>query len=372
MRVTHVAPTVFGDCGLFGGGERYPLELARALAREVSCRLVTFGRDAQHAREPTGLEVVVLGARGYARGHPAHPRGGGLVRALRPADVVHAHQLHSRATTIALWTAKASGQRRVMTDHGLVGRRKHCRASLVERFLTVSRYSADVLGAPKERTMTIFGGADTERFYPDRDDARAGVLFVGRLTPHKGVDRLIQAMPAGIELTIVGSAGHDATWPESEYAELLRRLAASAPGRVTFAGAIAEDELPRLMRRHAVLALPSMEYTCYGRQVPVSELLGLTVIEAMASGTPVVCSRIGGVPEVVDHGRTGILVPPGDVDALRDGLGMLVHDRSGRVAMGRAARETVCDRFTWKACARRCLESYEALLHAGVQAKPAP
>jgi glycosyltransferase involved in cell wall biosynthesis len=371
MRVTHVAPTAFGDGGLFGGGERYPLELARALAREVSCRLVTFGRDARYAREPDGLEVVVLGARGYSRGHPAHPRGGGLVRALRRADVVHAHQLHSRATAIALWTATASGQRRVITDHGLLGRRKRRRAALVERFLTVSRYSADVLGAPEDRTTPIFGGADVERFYPDRDDARAGVLFVGRLTPHKGVDRLIQAMPAGTELTIAGSTGHDATWPEREYAQLLRRLAASAPGRVTFSGAVAENELPRLMRRHAVLALPSVDYTCYGRQVPVSELLGLAVIEAMASGTPVVCSRIGGVPEVVDDGRTGVLVPPGDVDALRDGLAMVVHDRSRGVAMGRAARETVCERFTWKACARRCLESYETLLHARAQAKAA-
>jgi glycosyltransferase involved in cell wall biosynthesis len=362
MRVTHVAPTAFGDDGLFGGGERYPLELARALAREVPCRLVTFGRKPGRVHEPNGLEFVVLAARAHALGHPAHPRGGGLLRALGAADVVHAHQLHSRTTAIALWSAMVRHQRRVVTDHGLLGRGL-IRRGLVERFLTVSRYSADVLDAPRDRVTPIFGGADTRRFHPARDDDRAGVLFVGRITPHKGVDRLIRALPADAALTIVGSTGHDTAWPERDYGRLLRQLAAQAPGRITFAGTVAEGELPRLMRRHAVLALPSVEYTCYGRRVAVSELLGLTLIEAMASGTPVVCSRIGGVPEVVADGRTGLLVPPGDVDALRDALSMLLHDRVRREAMGWAAREAVCTHFTWTACARRCLESYEDLLN---------
>jgi len=367
MRVTHVAPTAFGDGGLFGGGERYPLELSRALAREVPCRLVTFGRAAAHVHEACGLEVVVLAARAYASGHPAHPRGAGLVRAIRGADVVHAHQLHSRTTAIAMWAARARRQRRVVTDHGLLGGAVRNTGRLADRFLTVSRYSAEVLDAPPGRTTPIFGGADPARFHPDRDDKRAGVLFVGRITPHKGVDRLIRALPADASLTIVGSTGHDTAWPERDYARLLHRLAASAPGRITFAGTVADDELPRLMRRHAVLALPSVEDTCYGRRVPVSELLGLAVIEAMASGTPVVCSRIGGVPEVVSDGQTGVLAPPGDVDALRDALTSLLRDDARREAMGRAARELACERFTWTACARRCLESYEAIVPRATQ-----
>lgn len=359
--MTHVAPTVFGDAGLFGGGERYPLELARALAREVPCRLVTFGREPGRVHEPDGLEIVVLAARAYAHGHPAHPRGAGLVRALRGADVVHGHQLHSRTTAIALCAARVSGRRRVVTDHGLLRRRGPNPARLVERFLTVSRYSAEILGAPADRTTPIFGGADTHRFHPDPDDRRSGVLFVGRITPHKGIDRLIRALPAGMPLTIVGSAGHDPAWPERDYARLLGRLAASALGPVTFAGTAPDDELPRLMRRHAVFALPSVERTCYGRQVAVSELLGLSVIEAMASGTPVVCSRIGGVPEVVADGHTGVLVPAGDVDALRDALATVLHDRRRRDRMGLAGREVVCERFTWPDCARRCLDGYDAL-----------
>jgi glycosyltransferase involved in cell wall biosynthesis len=368
MRVTQVSPTVFGHNGLFGGGERYPLELARALAREVPTRLVAYGRQARRIREESGLDIVVLGARSYAGGHPAHPVGGGLARALREADVVHAHQLHSRTTAFALWSARLRHQHRAVTDHGLGQRRGRSPERIVERFLTVSRYSADVLGAPSERTAVILGGADPTRFHPERDDRRAGILFVGRLTPHKGVDRLIQALPADAELTIVGSTGHDTRPPERDYPLLLRRLAASSSGRITFAGAVADEELPRLMRRHAVLALPSVKETCYGRHVAVSELFGLTVIEAMASGTPVVCSDIGGLPEIVTDGQTGFLVPPGDVDALRDGIAVLLHDRHRRDQMGRDAREVAGQRFTWVACARRCVESYETLV--GEQRQP--
>ena len=363
-----MAPTAFGGDGLFGGGERYPLELARALARHVPCRLVAFGPADRIVHDPSGLEVVELRARRFVGGHPAHPVADGLVRALRGTQVVHAHQLRSRTTAIALWSALVRRQRRVVTDHGLL---QHGGAlarvgappiGLVDRFLTVSRYSARVLGAPPDRTAVVFGGADPARFHPDRDEQREGVLFVGRITPHKGVDRLIEALPPGARLTIAGSGGHDPSWPERGYADLLRSRAASAPGRITFAGTVTEEELPRLMRRHAVLVLPSVERTCFGRHVPVSELLGLTVIEAMASGTPVVCSRIGGLTEVVADGATGFLVPPGDVDALRDRLAMLLHDRSLQDRLGRGAREVARERFTWDACARRCLESYEELL----------
>ncbi len=361
MRVTQVAPTAFGSDGLFGGGERYPFELARALAREVPCRLVTFGA-VPGSREQDALEIVVLRARRFARGHPAHPVGAGLLRALSDADIVHAHQLRSRVTALALGVARARGQRRVVTDHGLLGTRGRCTTGLVDRFLLVSRYSADVLDTPPGRTRLIWGGADPSRFHPEPGEGRSGVLFLGRLTPHKGIDRLIQALPAGAELTVAGTGGHDAGWPEWGYVDRLHELAGTSAGRVRFTGPVTAQDLPLLLRRAAVLALPSVATTCYGRHVAISELLGLSVLEAMASGTPVVASHIGGVPEVVGDGDTGFLVPPGDVAALSDRLATVLADPTLRERMGRRAREIVCERFTWTACARRCLDSYDELL----------
>jgi glycosyltransferase involved in cell wall biosynthesis len=223
----------------------------------------------------------------------------------------------------------------------------------------VSRFSAGVLGAPPARTQVVYGGADTRRFAPDHACDRDGVLFVGRLTPHKGIDRLLRALPAGAALRVAGSGGHDPRPPERGYPMLLRRLAAGRD--VTFLGPVPDPALPELYRGAAVLALPSVDRTCYGREVPVSELLGLVALEAMASGTPVVASRIGGLAEVVADGETGFLVEPGDVAALADRLALLLSDRRLAARLGANARDLVVARFTWRACAERCLAAYQSL-----------
>src|SRR5215211_212693 len=121
MRVIHVAPTPFGLDGLLGGGERYPLELARALASEVDCELITFGARPYRAREPGGLRLRVLRARRHLGGHIAHPLAPGLPAALAGADVVHTHHLRSAPSRIAALVARARGSAAVTTDHGLPG-----------------------------------------------------------------------------------------------------------------------------------------------------------------------------------------------------------------------------------------------------------
>lgn len=359
MRVIHVSPTAFGDDGLFGGGERYPVELARALAREVDCKLVTFGSRASSWRVE-GLDVTVLERRALVSGHPAHPVARGMVRELSGADVVHAHHLRALPSRVAAVAAWARRQRRAVTDHGLgAGRWPRLDARLFDGFLTVSRYSAATLRAPAHKTTAIYGGADTARFRPEPRAERDGILFVGRLTPHKGVDRLIEALPSGATLTIAGTAGHDSRPPERGYPALLERL---AQGRdVRFAGRVDERDLPGLYRSARVVALPSVHETRYGARVAIPELLGLSLLEAMASGTPVVASDVGGLPEVVVDGVTGFVVPAGDVAALRARLGELLGDRRRARAMGDDARAHVVEHFTWDACARRCLGAYERM-----------
>jgi glycosyltransferase involved in cell wall biosynthesis len=87
----------------------------------------------------------------------------------------------------------------------------------------------------------------------------------------------------------------------------------------------------------------------------------LVVLEAMASGTPVISSRLGGLPEIVQDGVTGYLVEPGNADELRERIGQVIHDRALAARLGRNGRELVLERFTWEACAQRCLEAYEEL-----------
>jgi glycosyltransferase involved in cell wall biosynthesis len=365
MRVVHVAPTAFGDDGLFGGGERYPLALARALAREpgVDCELLTFGRTPGARTEAGGLGIRVVRPLGHWRRHPAHPLSPALVPTVRSADVVHTHHFRSAPSVVAAVAATTPPRPAavVTTDHGLGGSgERGVVPRLFDRFLTVSQYSAATLHAPPAKTRVVYGGADSTAFRPGPADDRSGVLFVGRLTPHKGVDRLLRALPRGAKLTIAGTAGHDRGHPEHDYPERLRRLAAGR--QVRFVGPVDDPDVAALHRRAAVFVLPSVSRTCYGRQVGISELLGLSVLEAMASATPVVASRIGGVPEVVVDGETGFLVEPGDVEALHDRIATLVSDRRLARRLGDNARAAVIARFTWEACAQRCVAAYRELV----------
>jgi glycosyltransferase involved in cell wall biosynthesis len=360
VRVIHVAPTPFGVGGLFGGGERYPLELARALAGHVETELITFGRHAHRETEPGGLRLRTLRALGWLGGHPANPIAPGLLSVMSGADVVHTHHMRSLPSRLAALVSRARHQSLVVTDHGLPGSTwGGLLPRLFDAFLTVSAYSARELGAPPARTRVIYGGADPLRHAPDPHTSREGILFVGRLTPHKGVDRLLQALPQGAQLRIVGSTGHDPRPPESGYPRLLRQL---AQGRdVHFVGAVSDVDLSALYRSATVLAVPSVERTCYGRSIRVSELLGLVALEAMASGTPVVASRVGGLAEVVEDGVTGFLVPPEDTRALRERLAELLRDATLARRLGNNARELVVERFTWAKVAERCLAAYAQL-----------
>lgn len=360
MRVVHVVPTRFGAGGLLGGAERYAVELARALARYVDCELITFGSGAASWREPEGLRVRVLRRFGLLGGHPAQPVAPQLAWALPDADIVHTHQLRSAPSRLAIAAAAIRGQHRVTTDHGL-GAPGPILSTLVERFLTVSQFSADQLTAPPDRTRVIFGGADPIRFRPtDPDEARNGVLYLGRITPHKGLDRLLRALPEAATLTIAGSSGHDRRSPERDYPQLLRRLAAGK--HVRFTGPVADAALAAIYRRAAVFVLPTVERSCYGRTVAVTELLGLSVLEAMASGTPVIASRTGGLPEIICHGHTGFLVTPGDTVELHDRLDQLLRDTVIARRIGCAARAAVREQFTWDKTAQRCLTAYTELV----------
>jgi glycosyltransferase involved in cell wall biosynthesis len=98
----------------------------------------------------------------------------------------------------------------------------------------------------------------------------------------------------------------------------------------------------------------------YGGQTRVPELLGQTLLEGMACGAPAVCTAVASLPEVVEDGVSGFVVPPNDPAALRAALVRLRDDPAAAAAMGRAARRRVLDRFTWPAVVRRCLDAYEA------------
>ena len=186
-RVLHISPVMFGEDGYWGGGERYPLELARAHAELVPTRMLSFAR--QPRRERLGsLELRVVPVRHRYRNDDLNPVSRALFREITNADVVHVHQLRTFLTDQALLIGRAVGRDVFVTDHGGWGHnlgrllpRKH----LITGLLAVSRYSADLLRATSRRASVIYGGVDTSRFVP-RDGAALRLCSSGGCSRTRG------------------------------------------------------------------------------------------------------------------------------------------------------------------------------------------
>ncbi|MGH2458658.1 MAG: glycosyltransferase [Chloroflexota bacterium] len=229
----------------------------------------------------------------------------------------------------------------------------------------VASYDAD-----RSRVRVVPSGVDVERFKPvPRSDARRElqlsdderlVVYVGRLLPRKDVENLIHAVArlrdrvrAPFRLIVVGGETESADLarePEMRrLVEVAERIGVS--GLVRFAGRRPSDRLRAYYSAADVFA-----------STPWYEPYGLTPLEAMACGTPVVCSAVGGMTFTVADGVTGFLVPPRDPGQLADRLALLLTDDDLRARMARDARRRVEERFTWTTVASRTAAVYQELL----------
>ena len=117
MRVVHIVPATCGDGGIYGGGERYAYELARHMARTVDTRMIAFGERDRRERID-GLELRVIGHPWYVRGNHTNPFAFAMIPELRGADVVHCHQQHVVASSVAALASRLARRRVFVTDLG--------------------------------------------------------------------------------------------------------------------------------------------------------------------------------------------------------------------------------------------------------------
>jgi glycosyltransferase involved in cell wall biosynthesis len=207
---------------------------------------------------------------------------------------------------------------------------------------------------PQDKVSTIPNGVDTELFTPlggsDSVDpwpqiAAGYCLYVGTLRQRKGVDLLLRAL-ADVDMPCV-VAGDGPS--RAELQRTAEELGLSE--RVLFLGSVPHAELPGLYRKAAMFVFPSS-----------ADTTPLALLEAMASGIPPVASSIYGIPKVIQDRHNGLLMPPGDLGALRAAMGRLATDGALREQLGRNARATVLEKFTWRARAREVVRVYESLV----------
>ena len=252
-------------------------------------------------------------------------------RAARDADLVHAHwwpagfvaRLTGRPYVVQLWGTDVELARRVPPLRP-VARWVLGSARLV---ICASRALADDarrLGARDVRVIP--SGVDVPSEVGSEDEP-PHVLYAGRLSPEKGVLELLAAAN-GLPLVVVGDGPLREQVPQA-------------------LGFLPHDELVRRYGRAAVVACPSRR-----------EGFGVVAAEAMAHGRPVVASAVGGLLDLVVHEETGLLVAPGDVDALRAALERLLSDAALRHRLGEAARERARAQLSWEVVLDRSLEAY--------------
>jgi len=351
-RTLHVTPLTFGEGGIYGGGERLPFGLATAMASKIPTSLLGFGK--KHARVRHGdLEIITVPIRGRYHRSDLNPISERYVAELWKADRIHTHQFETFTTTQALLMAKIRKVEVFTTDHGALVHNLRRRLG-VEKYLTkhlaVSQFSADLHPSLADRSPVIYAGVDTDRFTPGQLSRENKVVFLGRMLPHKGIDVLIQAMPANVPLHVYGRA-YDAT-----YFDRLKNLAADKT--VIFHSSASDEDVLYALQTAAISVLPTLAGDTNLVPPPRTELFGLALVEAMACGTPVIATRVGGMPEVVANGEVGVLVESGSVAELSEALSRLLSDHALRASLGDAGLQRVRSMFTWDAVADRCLAEY--------------
>ena len=292
----------------------------------------------------------------------------------RRATVMHGHWVVPGGVLAAV---AAAGRPLIVSLHGsdvfvaerhrLVGRAASAvfrRARWVTACSDDLRDRAVALGARTEHIETLPYGVDTNRFRPDAEARRqvranlglgdAPVIFAaGRLVSKKGFEVLIdaaerlQAWSPGVRVLIAG---------EGDLRASLERAAAVTGGAVSLLGNQSQDEIARLAAAADAIAVPSVH-----DEAGNVDGLPNVALEALASGTPVVATRVGGLPQVIRDGHDGRLVPERDAAALAEALRQLLGDRDAARAIGAAARERVMRDFSWARVAERFEIAYDRI-----------
>lgn len=358
-----------------GGVERAAYEVSRRIAEQGhAVTVLTFRRGGAPAVEQMdGLSVVRVSALdlshlvGIQLSVSLHvwPAIRRIIKQRR-IDVVHAHGLFFHASLAGAVLGRLLGVPVVTTAHvgslksigGVASRLSALYQGTAGRLILAS--SKEVIavseavaehvqrqGAERRKINVIANGVDAEHYSPAAQRGHTGgprMIFVGRLITNKGPQHLLDALPEVIDRFPAAECWFVGDGPLRR--ELERRAREAGLERnVSFLGE--RDDVPDLLRQSDVFVRPSL-----------SEGLPLAVLEAMASGLPVLATPVGGTPELVEDDATGFLIEPSDVSALKDRLVRLLGDEDLRENMGRRGRQAAVD-YDWDFIGRRTLDVYQ-------------
>ena len=387
---------------VYGGAGVHVAHLAAELARHIDVEVRCFGQPREPG--PPGSPTVV--AYGGPTAGPDAPHNLAtletvsvnlaMAAGLDGADVVHSHTWYANLGGHA--GKLLNGIPHVMTSHSLEPKRtwkaeqlgpggyalsSFCERTAIESADAVIAVSAqmrrDILDCyplvDPEAVRVIHNGVNAAEYRPDPatsfleahgiDPGRPSVVFVGRITRQKGITHLLDAAAAldpAAQLVLCASAP-DTPAIAAETEAKVAALQDSRPGVVWLSDILESSAIVQILSHASVFCCPS-----------IYEPLGIVNLEAMACEVPVVATSTGGIPEVVDDGVTGLLVPyrpapggqgPEDPAAfareLAHHINELLADPARAAEMGRAGRRRVMEHFTWEVAGRKTIALYAEL-----------
>ena len=325
-------------------------------SRDYDIKLISLGGEPID-RVPTTV-LHRAGAFSYA---VRAPQAAYLARRFRP-DILHVHyalgfgvwgQLaHVRPTVVSVWGSDITQTTTSHLARAIVGRGLHEADWITATSQNLLEETCRLFPIAATKASVIpFGVTVPETCPPPPDNGELVKLcFIKRHRSVYGPEVLIRAFERALQsnrnlrLTFAG---------DGELTESLKGMVdyRDLGSHITFTGYIPNYRIDQFIREHDLMVMPS-----------IRESFGVAALESGAAGRPVIASRVGGVPEVVLNGRTGLLVPPNDVDALATAITTLAAEVATRHAMGQAAYEYVRDNYSWNKSLDQMTTLYERLI----------
>ena len=359
MKVLCVSSTYFDDNSMIGGGERATEEYSCALSKKAETTLLVFGRKKMNIKRDT-LDIVVEKPLFWIKGNIFNPFYLGLAEYVKKADVVHCFARRVFVANVLQLLCGIYGKKLVYSEFGIGGFNLtafYDFTKFADAFIFPSEFGAKRYSQYSKISNVVYLGVNMEKFHPQKGVEREDkIVYVGRLLPQKGVNYLIEAAGSDIPLELYGRVY------DREFYAYLKTLVRG--DNVKFIHDADDAVIRGAYNSARASVLPSVYNTYNGRHHGGTEYFGLVVAEAMACGAPVIVTRAGSLPELVEEGVSGFVVEPNSPAALREKMLYMLNNRNRAAEMGKAARKRALENFTWDRTALETIKIYSRLLGA--------
>jgi glycosyltransferase involved in cell wall biosynthesis len=343
---------------LFGwaGSEHVRRWVLGLQSREYAVRLVSLGGEPVE-----NVSTTIFHDSGKLSYALRAPQAAFIARRFKP-DILHVHYAlgfglwgqfaRVRPTVVSVWGSDIAETATSRLSKSLVRRALHWADWITATSQNLAEETCRLFPEAAEKTSVIpFGVTVPDSCPPPPENGElVRLCFIKMHRPVYGPEVLIRAVEKALQsdpnirLSIAG---------DGEMTEHLKRMVRyrDLDKQITFTGYIPNYRIYQFIQEHDIMVMPSLR-----------EAFGVAALEAGACGRPVIASRVGGVPEVILNGRTGLLVPPEDVDALASAIITMAADAAMRQTMGQAAFEYVRDNYSWNQSLDQMTALYERLI----------